>query len=36
MLMEWNSEQQNIMQTNINGVKQTIMLNSDDYKRMLK
>ena len=36
VLMEWNSDQQNIIQANLNGDKQTVMLTSDDFKRMLK
>lgn len=36
LLMEWNSDQQNIIQANINGEKQTVMLTSDNYKRTLK
>lgn len=36
LLMEWNSDQQNIIQANLNGEKQTVMLTSDNYKRTLK
>lgn len=36
LLMEWNSDQQNIIQSNLNGEKQTVMLTSDNYKRTLK
>lgn len=36
LLMEWNSDQQNIIQANLNGEKQTVMLTSDNYKRTIK
>ncbi len=36
LLMEWNSDQQNIIQANLNGEKQSVMLTSDNYKRTLK
>jgi hypothetical protein len=36
LLMEWNSDQQNIIQANLNSEKQTVMLTSDNYKRTLK
>jgi hypothetical protein len=36
LLMEWNSDQQNIIQANLNGDKQTVMLTSENYKRTLK
>lgn len=36
VLMEWNSDQQNIIQANLNGEKQSVMLTSDNYKRTLK
>lgn len=36
LLMEWNSDQQNIIQANLNGEKQTVMLTSDNYKLTLK
>jgi len=35
-LTEWNSEQQNIIQANITGEKQSLMLTSGDFKRVLK
>ena len=35
-LTEWNSEQQNIIQANITGEKQSLMLTSEDFKRVLK
>ncbi len=36
LLMEWNSDQQNIIQANLNGEKQSVMLTSDNFKRTLK
>jgi hypothetical protein len=36
LLMEWNSDQQNIIQANLNGEKQSVMLTSDNYKRTIK
>ncbi|MEO0037127.1 MAG: hypothetical protein RIQ59_338 [Bacteroidota bacterium] len=36
LLMEWNSDQQNIIQANLNGEKQSVMFTSDNYKRTLK
>ena len=35
-LTEWNSEQQNIIQANITGEKQSVMLTSENFKRVLK
>jgi hypothetical protein len=35
-LTEWNPEQQNIIQANITGEKQSLMLTSGDFKRVLK
>ncbi|MFZ4106411.1 DUF6702 family protein [Flavobacterium sp.] len=35
-LTEWNTEQQNIIQANIKGEKQSLMLTSEDFKRVLK
>ncbi len=35
-LTEWNTEQQNIIQANIKGEKQSVMLTSEDFKRVLK
>ncbi len=35
-LTEWNPEQQNIIQANITGEKQSLMLTSEDFKRVLK
>lgn len=35
-LTEWNSEQQNIIQATINGQKQSEVLTSENYKRVLK
>ena len=35
-LTEWNSEQQNIIQANITGEKQSVILTSDNFKRVLK
>jgi len=36
LLMEWNSDQQNIIQANLNGEKQSVMLTSDNFKRTIK
>ncbi len=35
-LTEWNPEQQNIIQANITGEKQSLMLTYEDFKRVLK
>jgi hypothetical protein len=35
-LMELNEEQQNIIQANINGEKQSLLLTSENFKGMLK
>jgi hypothetical protein len=34
--MELNEEQQNIIQANINGEKQSLLLTSENFKGMLK